>query len=142
MAKIGINDNASQSTPMKVTRKGRIGFRYNTRASDEVISTEMRRIIVKRDTSIVRKIMTETGEGEDIARNLAVKLNHVKPELRPVVSAWKNGLKPKFEFKGITLSEIMAKENASFVEAILSMDILMKNAKFATHYKDFDFGIR
>jgi hypothetical protein len=88
---------------------------------------------------VIRKIMAETHKSKFLAGIMAERLNHVHPKLRPNIEAWIKGETPQFEFKNVTLDEIMKKEHSTYVEAIFSMSVLLKSPKLAKQYKDFHF---
>lgn len=88
---------------------------------------------------IIRKVMKETGKSLKLATIMTNRIIMMRKELQPCVIAWLNDKYPDYSFKGITLKEIMEKENCSYIEAIFSMQVLMEKPHLAAQYKNFEF---
>ena len=85
------------------------------------------------------KIKHETGKGHDMSQRMAQELSFVHESLKPVVSAWLRDERLLFELEGITLDSIIIKENCTYIQAVLTMDILLKNPDFIPDYKAMTF---
>lgn len=84
--------------------------------------------------NVAKKVSKETGKGRDMSIQMARKLAEIHDLLKPVVSAWLCDEQIGFSFDGVTLDYIMAKENITYIQAILTMDILLKHPDFVADY--------
>ncbi|MDR1135436.1 MAG: hypothetical protein LBL49_04555 [Clostridiales Family XIII bacterium] len=89
--------------------------------------------------NVAKKISRETSKSRDMSEQMAQKLAAVHESLRPVVSAWLHDERAGFEYDGISLDDIMAKENSAYIQAVLTMDLLLKNPDFIADYKAMGF---
>ena len=84
-------------------------------------------------------IMQETGNGEKMASIIANSLHHIVKELQPVVEAWLSGKKVEYKYKGISMDDIIEKEHLSTVDAIFTMQTLIKSPILAEKYMSIDW---
>lgn len=89
--------------------------------------------------NVANKIANEVGCEMEIAERMAEQLTKIHEDLRPIVSAWLKDELTEFEYKGITLKTIMAKEHVKYIQAVFSMSTLLSNPEFAAMYFDFQF---
>lgn len=84
-------------------------------------------------SKLLSKIESET-KNESISKNYAQSLSKASLEFIPVIEAWLNGQERDFNFQGITLSTIQNKENCSYLQSLLRMQLLMSNSSLAIGY--------
>ena len=71
---------------------------------------------------------------KSISNNYAQSLSKASSEFIPVIESWLNGQEIDFDFRGITLSMIRSKENCSYLQSLLRMQLLMSNSSLVTGY--------
>ena len=87
-----------------------------------------------------KKIQDECSCSEDMAGAMVNQLKKVKsPEMDMYVIGWLNGENPPFEFFGLTSDYMMKKERDSYLGAIFSMSMLLKNPDLIESYKVCNF---
>lgn len=59
--------------------------------------------------------------------------------LKKAVTEYFKGERKNYSYKGVSIKDIMEKENVSYLNAIFSMDLLMKNPEMLQFYDKFTF---
>ena len=88
---------------------------------------------------VAKKIMEETPYPLKTAIAIAHNLKNTHKDLHPYVLKWINGEDCSFEFYGITLKEIMEKENCKFVHDVIRMSCILEKPQKEKEYKDMEF---
>jgi len=88
------------------------------------------------ENKTIQLIMNTAGYDYNFSKNTIQLLEKVDTKLISIVNAFiKNGEMKKFEYKGITLEEVMQKEGIDYLQAILRMDLLINDSYLADGYK-------
>ena len=59
--------------------------------------------------------------------------------LKKAVAGYFNGERKNYRYRNISIKDIMEKENTSYLNAIFSLDLLMKNPEMLQFYDKFTF---
>lgn len=82
-------------------------------------------------------IVKETGRARKSARITAELLTKVHADLEPVVSAWMEGKQVDYVVRGLSIFDVMKKENEYYVHAILRMNRFTREPESIDEYKNF-----
>lgn len=84
-------------------------------------------------SKLLSKIEKETND-KSVSENYAQSLSNASSDFVPVIEAWLNGREIDFDFQGISLSMIQNKENCSYLQSLLRMQLLMSNSTLVKGY--------
>lgn len=73
------------------------------------------------------------------AQRMYENVGSFSDELKKEIIGYFNGEKKNYSYKGVSIKDIMEKENVSYLNAIFSMDLLMKNPEMLQFYDKFTF---
>ena len=85
---------------------------------------------------IIAKDMSISNED---AQRMYENIGSFSEGLKKVVRGYFDGERKNYSYKGVSIKDIMEKENASYLNAIFSMDLLMKNPEILQVYDKFTF---
>lgn len=84
-------------------------------------------------------IAKDMSISKEEAQRMYEKMGSFSDGLKKVVIGYFNGDRKNYNYKGVSIKDIMEKENASYLNAIFSMDLLMKNPEMLQFYDKFTF---
>ena len=91
------------------------------------------------DLERVRKKLLETYSDEQADRLLhAITL--IDSRLSPCISNWLNGHEMPFSYGEVSIMMIREKEEVGYLQALIKMDVLLKNPDLLNLYPEMDFG--
>lgn len=90
----------------------------------------------KKAIDIIAKDMSISKED---AQRMYENIGNFSDILKKAVVGYLNGERKNYSYKGVSIKDIMEKENASYLNAIFSMDLLMKNPEILQFYDKFTF---
>lgn len=85
---------------------------------------------------IIAKDMSISKED---AQRMYEHIGNFSDGLKKAVAGYFDGERKNYSYKGVSIKDIMEKENASYLNAIFSMDLLMKNPEILEVYDKFTF---
>ena len=65
-------------------------------------------------------------------------LNRLHPDVLPLIESWLEGKYENFEYQGISIQEIMEKEQLPYVEAIYSMNTFLFHPELVNGYSSYE----
>ena len=90
----------------------------------------------KKAIDIIAKDMSIS---KDDAQRMYEHIGNFSDGLKKAVIGYFDGERKNYSYKGVSIKDIMEKENASYLNAIFSMDLLMKNPEILEFYDKFTF---
>lgn len=84
-------------------------------------------------------IAKDMSISKEDAQRMYENMGSFSDGLKKVVMDYFNGERKNYSYKGVSIKDIMEKENASYLNAIFSMDLLMKNPEILQFYDKFTF---
>ena len=97
-------------------------------------------VIRQMDERLITKVMNEMKCNRERAIIVSSKLEKFDPLLKEVIDSWKNDKEIYFEYKGISMTDVMEKQNCRYFEAIIIMWALISNAELADKYSELRFS--
>ena len=91
--------------------------------------------IGERGAELIRKIYSE-----DLAHRFINSLNCIDGRLDVCMRMWLNGKEMDFKYGGTSIRDIMQKEGKNYVEAILTMNLMMKHLDICNSYHLMNYG--
>jgi len=88
---------------------------------------------------LIRMIMEDTGSNRDLANEIAQNLTKLPPALREAAARWTKEFisdeeLSKISVHGISLLDIMRREEKRFIEALFTLNVLEENPDLAEEY--------
>ena len=84
-------------------------------------------------------IAKDMSISKEDAQRMYEHIGNFSDGLKKAVRGYFEGERKNYSYKGVSITDIMEKENASYLNAIFSMDLLMKNPEILEFYDKFTF---
>lgn len=96
------------------------------------------------DEEVVKRILVEELKLDSITVTITIiGLRKLEDRLQPVLDAWiKDRTEMDFTFQGISIKDIMDKEECWFLSALGTMSMFLGDPEYIEEYRKVDFGQR
>ena len=84
-------------------------------------------------------IAKDMSISKEDAQRMYEHIGNFSDGLKKAIAEYFKGERKNYSYKGVSIKDIMEKENASYLNAIFSMDLLMKNPEILEVYDKFTF---
>lgn len=91
------------------------------------------------DVEKVRKKLLETYSDEQADRILHAIIQ-MDPRLSLCIANWLDGHEMPFSHGEVSITMIREREEVGYLQALIKMDVLLKNPDLLKLYPEFDFG--
>lgn len=89
------------------------------------------------DKDKILKAMIETGQDEDMAKEIIKSYKKMDERLQEVLMTWVNEKKIlPFEFEGVSIEYIMNKKKCNIFYALTSMSVFLKEPELAKKFRE------